>query len=170
MPASTPTPAANPRIRALVAHDAAREAREDRREGRIPRALRDLPVGRSGGAARTVRRHSPEDRPPPTEAVPNMSGTLAALHAITSGEVCPAFRKTSPGMVFRGQEPARCASSAAIGPYRRQGGCMSASVAATLHHSDDSIWGIPVDPNDCRKPGRSHTSLPKVPSLMNNAG
>ena len=99
--------------------------------------------GRSGGAARTVRRHSPEDRRPPTEAVPNMSGTLAALHAITSGEACPAFRKTSPGKVFRGQEPARCASSAAIGLYRRQGGCISARVAATLHHSDDSIWGIP---------------------------
>lgn len=115
-------------------------------------------------------RLSPQSPPDPSEAVPNKSGTLAALHAITSGEVCPAFRKTSPGKVFRGQEPARYASSAAIGPYRRQGGCISARVAATLHHSDDSIWGIPVDPNDCRKPGRSHASLPKLPSLMNNAG
>ena len=49
--------------RALVAHDAAREAGEDRRPDRAPWPLRGVPVGRGGGAARAVRRDSAPDRP-----------------------------------------------------------------------------------------------------------
>ena len=44
--------------RAVVAHDAAREAGEDRRPDRAPRPLRGVPAGRGGGAALAVRRAS----------------------------------------------------------------------------------------------------------------
>ena len=48
--------------RALVADDAAREAGQDRRQGRAPRPLRGVPAGRGGGAAGAVRRDPAPDR------------------------------------------------------------------------------------------------------------
>jgi hypothetical protein len=50
--------------RAVVAHDLARETREDRRLDRAPRPLRGLPTGGGRGAARRVRRDPAPDRPP----------------------------------------------------------------------------------------------------------
>jgi hypothetical protein len=41
--------------RALVPHEAAREAGEDQREDRAPRPLRGIPAGRAGGGAGAVR-------------------------------------------------------------------------------------------------------------------
>ena len=39
----------------MVADEPAREADQDRREGRQPRALRDIPAGRGRGVATDVR-------------------------------------------------------------------------------------------------------------------
>jgi Transposase DDE domain group 1 len=47
--------------RALVADDLAREAREDRRQGRAPWTLRRLPASRGGGAPSPVRRDPAAD-------------------------------------------------------------------------------------------------------------
>ena len=49
--------------RAVVAHDLAREARQDRRPDHAPRPLPGLPARRGGGAARPVRRDPAPDRP-----------------------------------------------------------------------------------------------------------
>ena len=89
----------------LDADDAARKAREDRREGGPPRALRDVPTGRSRCAARAIRQHPAEDRAAPTEAGRAMSGKQADLRAATTGELRPAFRETGSGEALRGQEP-----------------------------------------------------------------
>ena len=59
--------------RALVAHDAAREAGQDRRPDRAPRPLLRLPTGRGGGAAGAVRRDPAPDRSTQTKATPDMS-------------------------------------------------------------------------------------------------
>src|SRR5713226_6417335 len=47
---------------AVVADQPARETDQDRREGRQPRALRDLPNGRGRGVAADARRHPVADR------------------------------------------------------------------------------------------------------------
>src|SRR4051812_31710415 len=47
---------------AVVADQPAREVDQDRREGRPPRPLRDLPAGRGRGAATDVRRNPVADR------------------------------------------------------------------------------------------------------------
>jgi hypothetical protein len=49
---------------AVVADQPAREADQDRREGRQPRSLRHLPDGRGGSAATDVRRHPVANRGP----------------------------------------------------------------------------------------------------------
>ncbi len=48
---------------AVVADQPAREANQDRREGREPRPLHHVPNGRGGGVAADVRRHPVADRP-----------------------------------------------------------------------------------------------------------
>ena len=58
----------------MVADQPAREAGEDRREGCQPWTLRDLPDGRSCGAATDVRRDPVADRPAAGTARPGMSG------------------------------------------------------------------------------------------------
>ena len=49
--------------RAVVAHDLAREAGQDRRPDRAPRAVHGLPTRRGGGAASAVCRDPASDRP-----------------------------------------------------------------------------------------------------------
>jgi hypothetical protein len=48
---------------AVVAHDATREAGQDRRADRAPPPLRRLPIGRGGRAPSAVRRSPAADRP-----------------------------------------------------------------------------------------------------------
>ena len=69
--------------RALVADDAAREAGQDRCQGRAPWPLRRLPAGRGGGAPSPVRRDPASDRSAQTRAAPGMRG--AAMRGPGSG-------------------------------------------------------------------------------------
>jgi Transposase DDE domain group 1 len=59
---------------ALVANQPAREADQDRCEGRRPWPVRDLPDGRGRGVAKDVRRHPVVDRPAVGTARAGMSG------------------------------------------------------------------------------------------------
>lgn len=59
---------------AVVADQPAREAGQDRRESRAPRALCDLPDGRGRGAAADVCRHTVADRPAAGSARAGMNG------------------------------------------------------------------------------------------------
>jgi Transposase DDE domain group 1 len=61
----------------------AREADQDRRKGRQSRALRDLPDGRSSGAATDVRRHPVADRPAARNASTRMRATGETERATT---------------------------------------------------------------------------------------
>jgi hypothetical protein len=72
----------------VVANQPAREADQDRRKGRQPRALRDLPDGRGGGAATDVRRHPVADRPAARTASTRMRATGETRRA-TTPEVRP---------------------------------------------------------------------------------
>ena len=81
--------------RALVAHDAAREAGQDRRQDRAPRPLRRLPAGRGGGAASAVRRDPAPDRPAQAKAPPDMS-EASKVSSNPTGEVRPRSHKCAP--------------------------------------------------------------------------
>src|SRR4051794_38435403 len=72
----------------MVAHDLAREACEDRRPDRAPRAVRGLPARGSGGAADAVRRDPAPDRAPARTA--RGGGLTGADHgtAEAEGEPC----------------------------------------------------------------------------------
>ena len=70
--------------RAVVAHDLAREAGQDRRPDRAPRAVRGLPARRGGGAAGAVRRDPAPDRPLARTA--HGSGLTGADHGAASVE------------------------------------------------------------------------------------
>jgi hypothetical protein len=76
--------------RALVAHDAAREAGQDRRPDRTPRPLRRLPAGRGGGATGAVRRLPAPDRRPAAKAAaaPGIARRVA-INGIPAGKCVP---------------------------------------------------------------------------------
>jgi hypothetical protein len=59
---------------AMVADKPTREAYHDRRQGRQPRALRDLPTGRGRGVATDVHSHPVSDRPAAGGARAGMRG------------------------------------------------------------------------------------------------
>src|SRR5271169_1116434 len=65
----------------VVADQLARKADQDRREGRQPRALRDIPDGRGRSAAADVRRRPIADRPAAGAARAGMSGDWTRLLA-----------------------------------------------------------------------------------------
>src|SRR5271169_5123207 len=72
---------------AVVADQLAREADQDRREGRQPRTLRDLSAGRGCGVAADVRRNSVAARPPTCGARAGMTSPRPSAEAMR-GEVC----------------------------------------------------------------------------------
>jgi glycine/D-amino acid oxidase-like deaminating enzyme len=74
---------------AVVAGQPAREADQDRRQGRQPRALRDLPDGRGGGVEADVRRHAVADRRVANTARAGMRRAGRQVWRATRGEVCP---------------------------------------------------------------------------------
>lgn len=76
--------------RALVAHNLAREAGEDRCQDRAPRTLGRRPTGRGGGAARAVRRDPAADRSAPrTAAVPLQHKERPKMSCVPTGGVRP---------------------------------------------------------------------------------
>ena len=62
------------RLEIVIADQPAREADQDRREGRQPWPLRHLPAGRGCGVTADLRRHSVADRPTAGTARASMSG------------------------------------------------------------------------------------------------
>ena len=62
----------------MVADQPAREADQDRREGRQPRPLRYLPDGRGRGAATDVPGHPVADRPAASSAAAGSSASRSA--------------------------------------------------------------------------------------------
>ena len=82
---------------AVVPHDLAREAGEDRRQDRAARAVRGLPARRGGGAAGALRRDPAPDRPLARTA--HGSGLTGADHGAASveGRPCAEGRRDPPG-------------------------------------------------------------------------
>ena len=66
----------------VVTDQPARQAHQDRREDRPPRALRHVPDGRSRHPARPVRRHPAPYRPAQTATNSIMIGKKPFLHAV----------------------------------------------------------------------------------------
>jgi hypothetical protein len=71
---------------AVVADQLAREADQDRRKGREPRPLRDLPDGRGRGAATDVPGNSVAHRPVARTARASMTGTSGQMRQKTKVE------------------------------------------------------------------------------------
>ena len=71
---------------AVVADQPAREADQDRRQGRQPWSLRHFPAGRGGGVATDVRRHPVTDRPAPDATRASMRGAWSDLRQATAAE------------------------------------------------------------------------------------
>jgi len=72
---------------AMVADQPARKADQDRREGREPRSLRDLPDGRGRGVGANVRRHPVADRPTAGTTHTSMRGAWSDVRQTTAAEV-----------------------------------------------------------------------------------
>ena len=72
---------------AVVADQPARKAEQDRREGREPRSLRDLPDGRGRGVGANVRRHPVADRPAAGTTHASMRGAWSDVRQTTAAEV-----------------------------------------------------------------------------------
>src|SRR5271168_1491951 len=72
---------------AVVADQPAREADQDRRQGRQPRALRYVSDGRSRGAAADVPGNPVADRPTADTARPSMMGLWRRKARRTTAEV-----------------------------------------------------------------------------------
>jgi len=64
-----------PKAAAVVADQPTREADQDRGQGRQPRPLRDLPVGRGGRATADVPGNPVADRPAAGSTRPSMTGS-----------------------------------------------------------------------------------------------
>jgi hypothetical protein len=64
---------------AVVPHEFAGEADQDRRQGGQPRPIRHVPDGRGRGAATGVPRHSAADRPVAGTARASMRGVVMAM-------------------------------------------------------------------------------------------
>ena len=88
---------------AVVADQPAREADQDRREGRQPRPLRYLPDGRGRGAATDVRRHPVADRPAAGTARASMSGAEAENDR-RQRESCVLIKAKPPNLTLAGWE------------------------------------------------------------------
>jgi len=72
---------------AVVADQPAREADQDRRQGRQPWPLHCLPDGRGRGAAADVSGNPIADRPAPGAVGPGMTGRSAQMRQTTTAEV-----------------------------------------------------------------------------------
>src|SRR5207253_10712627 len=72
---------------AMVADQLAREADQDRRQGREPRPLHDLSDGRGRGFATDVRRHPVADRQAPGTTRARMRGAWSDVRQATTAEV-----------------------------------------------------------------------------------
>ena len=73
-----------PSAPAVIADQPAREADQNRREGRQPRTLRHVPDGRGRGTATDVCRHSVVDRSAPRAARTGMTGVI--VQQVASGD------------------------------------------------------------------------------------
>src|SRR5215472_15501248 len=73
---------------AVVADQPAREADQDRCQGRQPRPLRDLPDGRNRGATADVRRHPVADRPAAGTTCASMREQKDQMRHATTAKVC----------------------------------------------------------------------------------
>jgi hypothetical protein len=73
--------------RAVVADQSAREADQDRRKGRQPWPLRDVPDGRGRGIGADVRRHPIADRPAAGTAYARMRGQRDQVPPATTAEL-----------------------------------------------------------------------------------
>ena len=71
----------------VVADQPAREADQDRRQGRQPRALRHVPDGRGRSLAADVRRHPVADRPAASDARLGMRDRRHQMRQATTAEV-----------------------------------------------------------------------------------
>ncbi len=145
---------------ALVADDAAEEAGQDWCQGHQTRAVRDLPIGRSGGGERPVPAHSAADR----WAATGPFAAMAAAHPVASRSpdrtgVCGAGRSapsqckmvTGPGCSSSNQldKERTTAYRASAGPDSRPDAHCATNVGN---------WGEPS--GECRFRSIPHGKLP----------
>jgi hypothetical protein len=88
----------------MVADQPAREANQDRREGRQPRPLRHVPAGRGRGVATDVRRDPVADRPTPGTTRARMTGRRDQMRHTTTLDVRLEHGETRE---FQSGKPAR---------------------------------------------------------------
>ncbi len=136
-------PGAARRREALVADDTEGQAREDRRKGRSPRALRHLPDGRGRHPERPVCRHLAPHRPAQAEVGPNMTVGIGLI---------PAPDRTGAPKLPEFVRFAACMSAKAIAVRLygrcdralRQIGCIVGGEESRFSLKSRSTWEIPV--------------------------
>jgi DDE family transposase len=87
----------------------ARDVDQDRREGRQPWPLRDLPDGRGRSSGTNVRRDPVADRPAAGRHQRRHDGRFGQVRRAMRGEVCLGTRKAARFAVCRHQQPASIA-------------------------------------------------------------
>src|SRR6185295_3529174 len=87
----------------MVADQPAREADQDRREGRQSRPIRHVPARRGCGTSPVVRRNPVADRPPAGTACASMSGAEAENDR-RQRESCVLMKAKSPTLTLAGWE------------------------------------------------------------------